>query len=589
MDTDQAESKLPYGQQLLKQLDYIWTIRDITDVEFIGRGGFGEVCKGKITGDDGKFMDVAIKKIKFAGQKKEDARRRLSYLHRELSLLKILRSNAYSEDNGKWQAIYAPLTMRVYDAYIVHNIDQESFTLYQIIEVFSSDLNRSKQALFDLKCEELRFLMYQVILAIDYIHHLGIVHRDISPDNIFVNLDQRRLVISDFGQARFYVEYAGRVTTEKYVKNEQARMRSGLTHPGLLGKIHYRPPEGLSYYASSHYEQSWDMWQIGLVFLTMIVKNKHPFATTENDYQMLTRHFDNVCGLTNDAYMVNLIEQRFGYPTQQELHDLLLFHPLDDDDPSEGMRDVHSREQHLAAKEKYYQNVLRAFLTTHKKRQFQEVRNLGTRSEVDIYRIKYLTANRRMTFTSNPIVSDAVKFIVKLLRYAPRSRLTSRECLSDEFFHKPVDQAKFGPLIYSPLNVNELPRSQRMYQDKLSNSAECCYDNFQKFINDFVTTWGYITVCRVTPKLQKEPLFVLVKAVRKVSADSKFSTVLQGSSPQKEIQDTLNMLLQPHGLKTHVYKKTSSNVAGKLTIPFTQYIILMVDLYIIVATIRQSN
>ena len=42
--------------------------RDITDVEFIGRGGFGEVCKGKITGDDGKFMDVAIKKIKFAGQ-----------------------------------------------------------------------------------------------------------------------------------------------------------------------------------------------------------------------------------------------------------------------------------------------------------------------------------------------------------------------------------------------------------------------------------------------------------------------------------------------------------------------------------------
>ena len=42
----------------------------------------------------------------------------------------------------------------------------------------------------------------QMMYALKHIHSNKLVHRDIKPDNIFVNKDSNKLLIGDFGLAK---------------------------------------------------------------------------------------------------------------------------------------------------------------------------------------------------------------------------------------------------------------------------------------------------------------------------------------------------------------------------------------------------
>lgn len=44
----------------------------------------------------------------------------------------------------------------------------------------------------------LQFIVAEIVLALEYLHSIGVSHRDLKPENIFVN-EQGHIKLGDFG------------------------------------------------------------------------------------------------------------------------------------------------------------------------------------------------------------------------------------------------------------------------------------------------------------------------------------------------------------------------------------------------------
>ncbi|KAM8946130.1 serine/threonine-protein kinase SBK1-like [Pelodytes ibericus] len=96
--------------------------------------------------------------------------------------------------------------------------------------------------------------IYQVALALDYLHNRKLVHRDIKPENILIfDKECRKIKLSDFGMTRI----AG--TTEKRVS----------------GTIPYTAPElcETSKHSGFLVEYSIDVWAFGVLLFCMMTGN----------------------------------------------------------------------------------------------------------------------------------------------------------------------------------------------------------------------------------------------------------------------------------------------------------------------------
>jgi serine/threonine protein kinase len=54
-----------------------------------------------------------------------------------------------------------------------------------------------------------KYLAYQLLQGLAYLHRSGLVHRDIKPSNLLLNCAALELKICDFGMARLKVEGEG--------------------------------------------------------------------------------------------------------------------------------------------------------------------------------------------------------------------------------------------------------------------------------------------------------------------------------------------------------------------------------------------
>jgi serine/threonine-protein kinase len=107
-------------------------------------------------------------------------------------------------------------------------------------ETYSALLQTRKQQGFLFTEIEARQLLQQILPVLEYIHSLGVIHRDISPDNLILRSTPQEPIglpiLIDFGGVK---QVAAAVASQYY----QPGVGTPSPPPTLLGKIGYAPPE----------------------------------------------------------------------------------------------------------------------------------------------------------------------------------------------------------------------------------------------------------------------------------------------------------------------------------------------------------
>ena len=122
--------------------------------------------------------------------------------------------------------------------------------------------------------EEARFYIAELILAVDSIHKLDCIHRDIKPDNILIDKNGH-IKLSDFGLAKV----SDKLYEQNSVKDENFNPKK-MTHKKLyscVGTAYYVAPEVLN---KKGYGQEIDWWSVGVIFFEMLV-GYAPFCAQE--------------------------------------------------------------------------------------------------------------------------------------------------------------------------------------------------------------------------------------------------------------------------------------------------------------------
>lgn len=116
-------------------------------------------------------------------------------------------------------------------------------SVFMVFEYMDHDLTGVlSQTQFSFSDANLKSLCSQMLAGLAYLHHKGVIHRDVKGSNILIN-NRGELKLADFGLARFY----------------QKRRRMDYTNRVIT--LWYRPPELL--FGATVYGPEVDMWSAG--------------------------------------------------------------------------------------------------------------------------------------------------------------------------------------------------------------------------------------------------------------------------------------------------------------------------------------
>lgn len=145
-----------------------------------------------------------------------------------------------------------------------------------------------------LAIDDIRHLMYQLLLSLDDSHSKGIMHRDIKPGNLLVCSDRRNLRVIDWGLADLY--FPGKAYTTR------------------VSTMCYKAPELLLNY--QYYDYGVDVWGAGVVLAEMLLKV--PFFEGSTIDEMIAQ----VAGVCGTSAVLQYVD-KYGLTLSQEAYSLL--------------------------------------------------------------------------------------------------------------------------------------------------------------------------------------------------------------------------------------------------------------------------
>ncbi|KAL0429365.1 UNVERIFIED_CONTAM: Cell division control protein 2 [Sesamum radiatum] len=191
----------------------------------IGNGGFGEVYMYK---DLTNGETVAVKWIKF-GDKDEGLPHEVL---REISVLKEL-----DHEN----------IVRLLD------VVAKEKSIYLVFEYLDLDLGKfiADHSTTGIDPLVIKGFLFQILKAVSYCHSQKVLHRDLKPHNLLVDLQSKTVKLADFGLARTFDVPLPEYTTG-------------------IATIGYKAPEVL---LGMRYSSAVDIWSVGCIFAKMVTRH----------------------------------------------------------------------------------------------------------------------------------------------------------------------------------------------------------------------------------------------------------------------------------------------------------------------------
>ncbi|SCU85488.1 LAFA_0D15940g1_1 [Lachancea sp. 'fantastica'] len=202
-------------------------------VNKIGRGKYSEVFRGKSVVNDQYCVIKVLKPVK------------LKKIYRELKILTNLTGG--------------PNVIGLLD--IVQDLGSKIPAL-----IFEEVKNVDFRTLYPkFTLPDVQYYFTQLLVALNYCHSMGIMHRDVKPQNVMIDPVERKLRLIDWGLAEFYhpgVDYNVRVAS-RYHKG-----------PELLVNL-------------NQYDYSLDLWSVGCMLAAIVLKKEPFFKGSTNPDQLV--------------------------------------------------------------------------------------------------------------------------------------------------------------------------------------------------------------------------------------------------------------------------------------------------------------
>uniref|UniRef100_A0A673YZS5 non-specific serine/threonine protein kinase n=1 Tax=Salmo trutta TaxID=8032 RepID=A0A673YZS5_SALTR len=249
-----------YEKAMVKMRDLQLKLEDFDKVKMIGRGAYGEV-----------------QLVRHKASQKVYAMKQLS----KFEMIKRSDSAFFWEERDIMAFSNSPWVVQLCCAF------QDDHHLYMVMEYMPGGDLVTLTMNYDMPEKWVRFYTAEVVLALDAIHSMGFIHRDVKPDNIL--LDQNgHLKLADFGTC---------------MKMDS----TGMVHcDTAVGTPDYISPEVLkSQGGDGNYGRECDWWSVGVFIFEMLVGDTPFYAESlVGTYGKIMDHKNNL-NFPDDVQMSN--------------------------------------------------------------------------------------------------------------------------------------------------------------------------------------------------------------------------------------------------------------------------------------------